>query len=94
MSVDTSKHTTPVSNPTTSEQSSPLEIVQEGFHHHLREQIRSAVKMVMEEILREELTRFLGAEWGEASPERKGYRNGSYTREPSNLYWQDRRSSS
>ena len=81
MSVDTSEHTTPVSNPTTSEQSSPQEVVQEGFHHHLREQIRSAVKIVMEEIMREELTPFLGAQWGEASSERKGYRNGSSTRD-------------
>lgn len=81
MSVDTSEHTTSRPNSATSEQSSPQEVVQEGFHHHLREQIRSAVKMVMEEILREELTQFLGAEFGEASPERKGYRNGSYTRD-------------
>ncbi len=35
----------------------------------------------MEEIMREELTQFLGAQWGECSPERKGYRNGSYTRD-------------
>jgi transposase-like protein len=35
----------------------------------------------MEEIMREELTQFLGAAWGECSAERKGYRNGSYTRD-------------
>jgi hypothetical protein len=35
----------------------------------------------MEEIMREELTQFLGAEWGECCAERKGYRNGSYTRD-------------
>ena len=28
-----------------------------------------------------ELTQFLGAEYGECTPERKGYRNGSYTRD-------------
>jgi len=35
----------------------------------------------MEEIMREELTQFLGAQWGESSPKRKGYRNGSYQRD-------------
>ena len=31
--------------------------------------------------MREELSLFLGAQWGESSPERKGYRNGFYTRD-------------
>jgi len=35
----------------------------------------------MEEIMREELTQFLGAQWGESSPKRKGYRNRSYQRD-------------
>jgi putative transposase len=35
----------------------------------------------MEEIMCEELTQFLGAEWGECSVERTGSRNGSYTRD-------------
>jgi putative transposase len=35
----------------------------------------------MEEVMREELSGFLGASWGETSVERKGYRNGSYTRD-------------
>jgi putative transposase len=51
------------------------------FHQHLREQIRSAVQAVMEEVMREELTQFLGAAWGACTPSRKGYRNGSYTRD-------------
>jgi putative transposase len=34
----------------------------------------------MEEIMREELSQFIGAEWGECCTQRKGYRNGSYTR--------------
>jgi transposase-like protein len=37
--------------------------------------------MVMEEIMREELTQFLGVGYGEVSSQRKGYRNGSYTRD-------------
>jgi len=35
----------------------------------------------MEEIMCEELSSFLGAKWGESTPERKGYRNGFYTRD-------------
>jgi putative transposase len=54
--------------------------VGQAFHQQLREQIRRAVQIVMEEVMREELTQFLGAEWGECSAERRGYRNGTYTR--------------
>src|SRR5256714_8659988 len=81
MPLDKKQHTTLTPNPTTAESSSPQEGVQQAFHHHLREHIRCAVQVVMEEIMREELTQFLGAQWGECSPERKGYRNGSYTRD-------------
>lgn len=75
------QHTTSTPHPTTAESSSSQELVQQAFHDHLRKQIRSAVRIVMEEIMREELTRFLGAGYGEVSSQRKGYRNGSYTRD-------------
>jgi len=39
------------------------------------------VRVVIEEVMREELKQFLGAAWGECTPERKGYRNGTYTRD-------------
>jgi putative transposase len=39
------------------------------------------VRTVIELVMREELEAFLGAAWGECSPKRKGYRNGSYTRD-------------
>jgi transposase-like protein len=81
MPVDKKQHTTSTPNPTASESSSPQELVQQTFHQHLREQIRSAIRVVIEGMMREELTAFLGAEWGECSPERRGYRNGSYTRD-------------
>ncbi len=51
------------------------------FHQHLRALIRSATRVVMEEVMRDELTQFIGAAWGECSPKRKGYRNGTYTRD-------------
>jgi len=81
MPVDKKQHTTLTPTPTTAESSSPHEVVQQAFHQHLREHIRDAVRLVMEEIMREELTQFVGAQWGECSPERKGYRNGSYRRD-------------
>jgi transposase-like protein len=31
--------------------------------------------------MREELDAFIGVAWGECSPKRKGYPNGSYTRD-------------
>lgn len=40
-----------------------------------------AVRVVIEEVMREELEQCLGAAWGECTPERKGYRNGTYTRD-------------
>lgn len=75
------QHTTSTPHPTTDESSSSQEMIQQAFHHHLRKQIRSAVRIVMEEVMREELTQFLGTGYGEVSPDRKGYRNGSYTRD-------------
>jgi putative transposase len=81
MPVDKQQHTTLTSNPRTAESSTPQEVVQQAFHQHLRDQIRGAVQVVMEEIMLEELTQFLGAQWGETTPDRKGYRNGSYSRD-------------
>jgi transposase-like protein len=81
MPVDKKQHTTSAPNPAANESSSPQELVQQTFHQHLREQIRGAIRVVMEEMMREKLTEFLRAEWGECSLERRGYRNGSYTRD-------------
>ncbi len=65
----------------TVEQTSPQVPDQQAFHEQLRALTRSAVRVVIEEVMREELTQFLGAAWGESTPERKGYRNGTYTRD-------------
>ncbi len=54
---------------------------QQAFHEHLRALTRNAVRVVIEEVMREELKQFLGAAWGECTPKRKGYRNGTYTRD-------------
>lgn len=52
-----------------------------AFVAHLREEIRQATHVVMEEIMCEELTHFVGAQWGESTPTRTGYRNGYFTRD-------------
>ena len=81
MPVNKKKHTILDAKSRTAEPSSPSLLEPEAFHQSLRTQIREATRVVMEEIMREELTRFVGAAWGECTPERKGYRNGFYTRD-------------
>jgi putative transposase len=39
------------------------------------------VQVLLEQVMREELEQCIGASWGECTPERRGYRNGSYTRD-------------
>src|SRR5438105_6101830 len=63
------------------EPSAPLLPEQYEFHQHLRALAQSAVRTVLELVMREELDAFIGAAWGESSPQRKGYRNGTYTRD-------------
>src|SRR5437763_14801271 len=75
------KRTTSTSNPSTSEPSSPVLPPPQEFHQHLRTLAQSAVRIVIETVMREELDQFIGAAWGECSPKRKGYRNGHYTRD-------------
>ena len=65
----------------TSDPSSTLLPEQQAFHQHLRALAQSAVRTVLELVMREELDAFIGAAWGECSPKRKGYRNGTYTRD-------------
>ncbi len=50
--------------------SSPLPPPQ-SFHEYLRALTRNAVRVVIEEVMREELKQFLGAAWGESTPKRK-----------------------
>ena len=75
------KTTTSTNTQATATVISPEPLKPENFHQYLRAEIRHATRAVMEEIMREELSHFLGAEWGESTTERKGYRNGFYTRD-------------
>jgi transposase-like protein len=82
MPVDKKKHTTTSkSDAATSNTPEAEPLRPETFHQYLRAEIRQATRAVMEEILREELSQFLGAEWGESTAQRRGYRNGFYTRD-------------
>ena len=54
---------------------------EQEFRHRMRNLAVSAMRILIEEVMREELEQCLGAEWGESTPQRKGYRNGSYTRD-------------
>jgi transposase-like protein len=54
---------------------------QEEFRQHLRCLAVSAVQVLIEQVMREELEQCIGASWGECTPHRRGYRNGHYTRD-------------
>ena len=81
MPVSQKKRTTSTPDPSTADPSTPVLPDQHVFHQYLRTLAQSAVRIVIETVMREELDQFIGAAWGESSPKRKGYRNGSYTRD-------------
>jgi putative transposase len=76
------KHKPTTSSPEGStSQSSPVVPDQEEFRKSLRRLAVSAVQVLIEQVMREELEQCIGASWGECTPMRRGYRNGSYTRD-------------
>jgi putative transposase len=75
------KDTTPTVASSTQEQPVPALPDQQTFQQFLRELARSAIRVVLEGVMREELDTLIGVDWGECSPRRKGYRNGSYSRD-------------
>src|SRR5437899_6376108 len=81
MPVPQKKPITSKSSVSMPESSSPVLPEQEEFRQHLHRLAVSAVQVLIEQVMREELEQCLGAAWGECTPERKGYRNGSYTRD-------------
>ena len=54
---------------------------EQEFRQHLRALAVSAVRMLIEQVMCEELDQCVGAQWGECTPNRKGYRNGYYQRD-------------
>jgi putative transposase len=81
MPVSKQKPTTLSPEGSTLESSSPALPEQEEFRQHLRRLAVSAVQVLIEQVMREELEQCIGASWGECTPHRRGYRNGSYTRD-------------
>jgi putative transposase len=81
MPVSTKKRTTSPLTLSKPEPSSPELPEQHEFHQHLRRLAQRAVRTVIETVMCQELDAFIGAAWGECSPTRKGYRNGTYTRD-------------
>jgi putative transposase len=75
------KDTTPTPSGSTQEQTVPPLPDQQTFQQYLRELARGAIRVVLEAVMRQELDTLIGVGWGECSPKRKGYRNGSYTRD-------------
>ncbi len=72
MPVPQKKRITAENTLSTSEASSLPLPEQQAFHQHLRALAQSAVRTVLELVMREELDAFIGAEWGECSPKRRG----------------------
>jgi putative transposase len=81
MPVPKNQPTTLSSEGSTSESSSPIVPEQEEFRQHLPRLAVNAVQVLLEQVMREELEQCIGASWGECTPTRRGYRNGSYTRD-------------
>ncbi len=81
MPVSKKKPTTLTSEGSTQESPSPSLPEQEDFRQHLRRLAVSAIQVLIEQVMREELEQCIGASWGECTPNRRGYRNGSYTRD-------------
>jgi putative transposase len=81
MPVSKKKPTTSASEVSTTESTSAVLPEQEDFRQYLRHLAVSAVQVLIEQVMREELEQCIGASWGECTPNRRGYRNGSYTRD-------------
>jgi putative transposase len=81
MPVPKNKPTTSSPEGSTPQSAIPIAPDQEEFRQHLRRLAVSAVQVLIEQVMREELEQCIGASWGECTPTRRGYRNGSYTRD-------------
>lgn len=81
MPVSKSKPTTLAPEGSTSGASSLALPEQEEFRQHLRRLAVSAVQVLIEQVMCEELEQCIGAAWGECTPTRRGYRNGFYPRD-------------
>src|SRR3989442_15729488 len=81
MPVPKKKRTTSTSEAVKVESSDATMPDEQEFRQRMRNLAVKAMRVLIEEVMREELEKCVGAQWGECTPERKGYRNGSYTRD-------------
>ncbi len=72
MPVPKHKPTTMSPGSSTPESSSPIAPEQEEFRQHLRRLAVSAVQVLIEHVMREELEQCIGASWGECTPSAVG----------------------
>ena len=77
----TKKCITPTTPDSTEGRSVPGLPSQQEFQQSLRALARGAIRIVLEDVMREELDALIGVGWGECSPKRRGYRNGYYQRD-------------
>jgi transposase-like protein len=81
MPVSRKKPPTLTSDASTQQSPSPALPEQEAFRQHLRCLAVSAVQVLIKQMMREEVEPCIGASWGEITANRRGSRNGSYTRD-------------
>jgi putative transposase len=81
MPVPKHKPTTVFPKGSTPDPASPLLPDPGEFRQYPRRLAVSAVQVLIEQVMREELEQCIGASWGECTPTRRGYRNGFYTRD-------------
>jgi putative transposase len=81
MPVPKKKRTTSTSEAVKVESSDANMPDEQEFRQRMRNLAVKAMRALIEEVMREELEKCVGAQWGECTPERKGYRNGYYTRD-------------
>lgn len=81
MPVSRKKHFTGKTSRPQGAASASLGLEQEDFRQHLRRLAVSAVQVLIEQVMCEELEQCIGAAWGECTPTRRGYRNGFYRRD-------------
>src|ERR1700752_3150785 len=75
------KRTTPQPDPTKEALAEHRLPEEQEFRQRLRALAVSAVRVLIEQVMCEELDECVGAQWGECAPNRKGYRNGYYQRD-------------
>jgi putative transposase len=90
MPVPKTKRTTSTPNPSTSDPSSPVLPEQQVFHHYLRTLAQSAVRVVIETVMREELDQFIGAAWGECSRQQQRVPQRPLHPRSGDIYWSAR----